>query len=307
MNKSLNDLSLINCIGWGGIKLEISKVYKAYSLKECLDLKEKHLDEAEYIAGGTDLLVHIREKENKCPVIIDISDVKELKGIDANNEIVKLGAMTTFSEVVDSDWIKQNLQGLWEACKSVGSPQIRNTGTVGGNIANGSPAADSAPILFALGSEIQLDSNSGTRTVSIEDFYLGKGKTDVKSDEILKSISFKKPSGRYGVSFEKLGLRNALAISRISTAIFLVAGESGAIQEVRVASGSIGLVPQREKEMEEFLLGKTLDGNWKEEALELFSKIVENRLNGRSTMPFKKEAIKGVFENALTKALNQLG
>jgi len=286
--------------------LDITKSYKFYDLDECLEVKSNSLAEAEYVAGGTDLLVHIREKENKGHVILDISDIKDLKEMNTDTEEVILGAMTTFTEIVESDWMHSNLNGLWEACKSVGSPQIRNSGTVGGNIANGSPAADSAPPLLALGSEIVLKSQNAERVVDMESFYLGKGKTDIKEDEILTKIKFPKPKGNYAISFEKLGLREALAISRISAAIYLTCDDSGNINDVRVASGSIGLVPQREREVEAFLLGKNIKADWIEDALQEFSKVVEYRLNGRSSMPFKKEAIKGVFEKALEKAINQL-
>lgn len=287
--------------------MEIKKAYKLYDLNECLDLKAEYLERAEYLAGGTDLLVHMREKENRGEIILDISDIKALKTMDYSGDQVILGAMTTFSEVVASDWFHDALNGLWEACKSVGSPQIRNAGTLGGNLANGSPAADSAPPLLALGSEVLLQNKEGMRKVDLESFYLGKGKTDVKQDELLTQIQFKKPQGKYALSFEKLGLRNALAISRISAAVYLKVGASGLIEEVRIASGSIGLVPQREKEMETFIRGKSIKGQWKEEALKEFSRVVEKRLEGRSSMPFKKEAVKGVFEKALTKALSQLG
>lgn len=286
--------------------MDIKKSYKFYNLDECLEVKGKYLNEAEYVAGGTDLLVHIREKENKGSVILDISDIKELKKIIIDQEQVTIGAMTTFTEVVESDWCKNNLKGLWDACKSVGSPQIRNTGTLGGNVANGSPAADSAPPLLALGSEVVVKSSTNERVIDLESFYLGKGKTDIKDDEILTEIRFVKPTGKYAVSYEKLGLRDALAISRISASIYLTCDDKGIINNVRIASGSIGLVPQREREMEEFLLGKNITAEWKKDAVSEFSKIVENRLKGRSSMPFKKEAIKGVFEMALDKALQQL-
>ena len=286
--------------------MEITKAHKLYELESCLKLKAEYLEKAEFIAGGTDLLVHIREKENHGEVILDISDIKELKGINYEEETVTLGAMTTFTEICESDWAKDALQGLWEACKSVGSPQIRNTGTLGGNVANGSPAADSAPPLLALGSQVTLKNQTASRVVDLDAFYLGKGKTDIKADEVLTQITFNKPTGKYALSFEKLGLRNALAISRISASIYMECDDAGILKNVRVASGSIGLVPQRETKMETYLTGKNIKDKWQEEALTVFSDIVKERLAGRSSMPFKKEAIKGVFEKALTKALDQL-
>lgn len=279
----------------------ITKFHKPGSLKACLELKAQAGEEAVLLAGGTDVLVHLQEGKLHGSEIIDLTGITEIKQIEMIGNRVSIGAGATFTEVAASELLGA-YAGLTEACRSVGSPQIRNAGTVGGNIANGSPAADSAPPLLALESTVVLRTATSERRVPLCEFYAGKGATVMASDEILTAIEFPPLPQNAVLVFEKLGLRNALAISRISLALYLET-DNGIITKARAASGSLGLSPMREPELEGFLTGKSLDGSWLEEGMTVFSQQVESRLAGRGTMPYKRTAVKGVFENAARKAL----
>ena len=270
--------------------MKIKKVIKDYVLKEVLE----HLSEleAELIAGGTDLMVKIREEKNEKEVLIDISDVKELKNIEILDDFIRIGSCVKFTDIVENDYIKENYFGLYKAVKSVGSPQIRNLGTIGGNIANGSPAADSVPPLLVLNARVILESKNGKRVKMLKDLYIDKGNVDIKDDEILTYIEFDKIVGKIG--FEKLGLRNALAISRISTSVYIELMDEK-INTIRVASGSLGLYPIREFSLEEFMIGNTLTDEFINKSAEKYCEIIDERLKGRSTLEFKREAIKGMF------------
>lgn len=284
--------------------MAITKFHKPSTLQECLRLKADLGPEAVLLAGGTDVLVHLHEGKLKGSEIIDLTGVVELKHIETDGKTYSVGAGVTFTEAaVSSDLVRY--QGLVEACKSVGSPQIRNAGTVGGNIANGSPAADSAPPLMALDGIAVLAKEGAERRVPLTAFYTGKGSTVLESDEVLTAITFPALPENAVIVFEKLGLRNALAISRISLALYVEA-ENGCICQARVASGSIGLSPMRESALEEFLTGKPLNDSWLNEGMALFSEQIAQRLSGRGTMPYKRVAVQGVFENAVRKALNAL-
>ena len=284
--------------------MKVEKVIKAFSLKEALEALKANEGRAELIAGGTDLLVKIREKHNKKPVIIDISDVPECRGIRFEADYIAIGACAKYSELVASERVRMQMPGLWEASRSVGAPQIRNLGTVGGNIANASPAADAVPPLLAMEAVLEIVSPEGCRTVALKDFFKGKGQADLNASEIITQIVIPRPgSTQINVQFEKLGLRNALAISRLSAAAALELTEGGIIDKACVASGSIGLTGMREPELEAFLEGRTLDEATIEAACDLFSEVVAKRLNGRGTMPFKREAVRGVFGAALRKSL----
>ncbi len=284
--------------------MAITMFHKPRSLQECLQLKARTGAEGVLLAGGTDVLVHLHEGKLHGSEIIDLTSVEEMRRIEADGKTVSVGSGATFTEVATSPLLA-DYQGLIEACRSVGSPQIRNAGTVGGNIANGSPAADAAPPLLALEGTAVLRTLDSERRVPLNAFYTGKGSTVLQTDEVLTAVEFPELPDHAVIVFEKLGLRNALAISRISLALYLVA-ENRIITQARVASGSIGLSPMRETEMEAFLTGQSLDGNWIAEGMERFSQQVESRLAGRGTMPYKRIAVKGVFENAARKALAQL-
>jgi CO/xanthine dehydrogenase FAD-binding subunit len=288
----------------GGV-LEIKKTIKAFSLKEAIEAMNADADESAVIAGGTDIMIELREGSLGHSVLVDVSDVAEMKNISVAPEEIRIGAAVTFTEIVKSQEIKKALPGLWEACKSVGATQIRNMGTLGGNVANGSPAADSVPPLLALGSKLIVASPSGESTVELSEFFVGKGRTALPKGAIIKEIVVPmNGKGSRIVGFEKLGLRNALAISRISAAVALSV-EGGKITEASVASGSIGLTPTVEGEMGRFLVGRAAGEETAFVAAGHFSMIVAERLKGRSTAEFKQEAVRGVITRALEKAFSQ--
>ncbi len=168
--------------------MPIEQVLKVSQIKEIHRVLSESGSNAMLLAGGTDVCVKLREGHVKAGILVDISDTAELKGIIENGEGLTIGAGVTFSEIVESEFVHSHYLGLWDACHSVGAPQIRNRGTLGGNLANGSPAADGAPPLLALGAKVKLSSTRGERWVDLTDFYLDKGKTVLKSDELLECI-----------------------------------------------------------------------------------------------------------------------
>jgi len=287
--------------------MSVERIFRALTTSEAVDLLKEYGDQAQILAGGTDLLVQIREKHNRGSIMIDITDIKEVSNIEFTDTEMKIGAMVRFTDIVENEKIKSEFPGLWDACKSVGSPQIRNLGTLGGNLANGSPAADSAPPLMALGASITAASSDGIRQIPLTEFYLGKGKTALKLDEMLVSINIPLDANKKQyLEFEKLGLRNALAISRISASVSMVFNAKGVIETCRIASGSLGLNPTRETELEVWFVGKTLDESLIKDGAKKFGDIVEDRLSGRSSMPYKREAVQGVLKPALRRILDRV-
>jgi CO/xanthine dehydrogenase FAD-binding subunit len=284
--------------------MELKQVIKATSLEEVLDILENKGENAKLIAGGTDIVIALRTGKVSPEVMVDISGLKELNFVNESGDIIEIGAATSFTTIENEPKLKGALSGLSDAAYSVGSPQIRNRGTIGGNICNGSPAADTVPPFLALGAVAVLKSKNETREVELNKFFLDKEKVDLKSNEMLYSVKFNKAQGGQGLGFSKLGLRKALAISRLSVSVFVEIDKDNVCKAARVASGSLGKYPMREKEIEEFLLGKNLSDNTVQEAAELFRSHVEKKLAGRSTMEFKKEAIMGTFKDALRKAIS---
>ncbi|CCJ33251.1 FAD binding domain-containing protein [Caloramator australicus] len=276
---------------------------KPKNLEEVLEYKSKYKGDAKIIAGGTDLIIKIRKGEENPKALIDISSLNELKGIRETLEYIEIGPATTFTEICECILLNKNLKGLKDAARSVGSPQIRNRGTVGGNICNASPAADTVPPLLALDSILVIEGKGKKREIYLKDFFKDKGRGELEGDEILTKIKFKNPLKNQGLGFYKLGLRKALAISRLSFAVFLEIDEMNRIEIVRIASGAIGKFPMRELEVEEYLTGRIINENTIEEAETLLERVIFERLKGRQTAKFKSIAAKGVFKKALLNAL----
>ncbi|MCT4593544.1 MAG: FAD binding domain-containing protein [Anaeromicrobium sp.] len=279
--------------------MEIEKVYRVSNMDDALTLLENYKEEAELLAGGTDLLVSVREGKNRGNIIIDISSIEEMKKIEIKEKEIVLGSLVTFSDIVQNDYIKEHIEGLWKAGKLMGSPQIRNMATIGGNIGNGSAAADVVPPLLGLGAVLRVKGSGGERHIELCDFYGSDGKTALKADEMIISVAFSHIRNRKEhISFEKLGVRNALAISKISCAIYLEV-EDKLINNIRIASGALGSYPIREYVVEDFMKGKVLNHDFIEMAAMKYSETLEKRLLGRKSWPYKKEASKGVFKKAL--------
>lgn len=284
--------------------MDLKQVIKAKNLDEVLELLKQHTDKAKLIAGGTDIVIDLKHGKISPEVLIDISDVNELRFIRESEGFVEIGAASTFTDMQNSPMLAKTFKGLADAAHSVGSPQIRNKGTVGGNISNGSPAADTVPPLLALSSVAVIKSAEGTREVDLDKFFFEKKKVDLKANEVLYSVKFKKAETSQGLGFGKLGLRKALAISRISVGVFLDIDNNKVCKQAGVASGSLGLHAIKEKEIESFLVGKTIDEKTIDAAADLYKDVVQNRLGGRSTAEFKREAVKGIFKEAINNALN---
>lgn len=284
--------------------MELKEVYKIDRITEALEILENYKEKSKVLAGGTDLVIEIKERKLNRSVLIDISSIHEMKFIRQQGEFIEIGAGTTFTEISNNEIIKFKAKGLSDAARSVGSPQIRNRGTIGGNICNGSPAADTVPPLLALDAICLIRTKDNYREIKLKDIYLDKGKVDLKDNEMLYSVKFKTPSNNQHLGFSKLGLRKALAISRISCSIFIEVDEKDYCKCIRIGSGAISKAPSREYELERVLNGQKIDNKFIEKGCFLFENIVEERLKGRSSMEFKREAIKGVFKDALIKAVH---
>jgi CO/xanthine dehydrogenase FAD-binding subunit len=277
----------------------MKKAYKPKTLDEVLYLLDKYSENSEIIAGGTDIVIDLRNNKIVSDIMIDITNIPYISHIVKKDGYIEIGGGTTFTQIAESKILGRKLMGLKKACSMVGSPQIRNRGTVGGNIINGSPAADSVPPLIALDSEITLASINGERTMKIEDYYLCKEELSIKNNEILTNIKFKALKNDEAITFSKLGLRKALAISRISMSIFLSLNEEKRCKDIRIVSGALGKFPMREREVEKVFVDKKIDEDLVCEGLKVLEGVLDNRLKGRPTLEYKRQAVKGLFIEAM--------
>ena len=229
-------------------------LFSPATLDDFFDLRWEY-PEARLLAGGTDLLVRLKDSLS-WPVLIDICGLQELQGISANGNAITIGALTTYTELLSSDILKQHASVLLQAAQLVGSPQIRNRGTIGGNIANGSPAGDTLPPLYVLQATVVTADSKGSRKIPIEEFFTGPGKTVLLRNEIIVSIDIPIAQNNKQI-FLRLGQRKALAISKVSIAVSARIGNER-IDDIRIALGSVGPTVIRANKTEELLKGAAL-------------------------------------------------
>ena len=263
------------------------------TLQEALELRAAH-DVVPY-AGGTDLMVENRKGVS----YLFIGRLPELRQIAADGEYIRIGAAATFTEALASDLVPPLMK---EALKRIAAPAIRNAGTFGGNLGNGSAKADSVLIGFAADAKLRLASLRGERIVDIDKFYLGRKKLDLADDELITEILLPK-EGLENYYYEKVGGRNALAISRVSFA-GIYAEKDGRITNIAAAFGAVAEVVLRYRDIEEMLIGKTV-----EEARELKSAFL-NAYADRMTLTrgrVSAEYRKAVCMNLLSEFLAKFG
>ena len=274
--------------------------------KHLSELLRTYGDTAKMIAGGTDLMVQIREQSGKLSnmkMMLDISSLEnQMKYIRVDSHELVIGALSTHTDIEKNIAVQRYLPSLCQACSLVGSPQIRNMGTIGGSICNGSLAADPVPPLLAGGAYLVLCKGDIERTVMLEDFFLGGGKTALQSGEYLLEVRVPLADGVIYEAFEKLGRRKALAISRLNAAVRYTLDENGLINWVRLVPGCTFSIPQRARKAEELLLGKCPSKPLFEEAGKAVSKEMIDKTGIRWSTAYKQPAIEGVIEKVLLTA-----
>ena len=212
---------------------------------------------AQVIAGGTDLLIGLRRPDARTPrLVVDVSRIKALREIRADHGRITLGAAVTHAEIASSDLLRSAAPLLASAASNVGSPQIRNRGTVGGNIMNAAACADTIPPLIALGAVAILASGAGTRALPLAELFEGPYRTRARRGEVLTAVEFPPLPPGSGCAFVKLGRRNALSIARLSVAAVLVPDHQGSIAGARIVPGAAVPVWQRFPEAEGVLVGR---------------------------------------------------
>jgi CO/xanthine dehydrogenase FAD-binding subunit len=209
-------------------------------------------------AGGTDLLVRLRASQSRPPALICLERIGELRSIRESDGRLWIGACTTHTELLESPLVRQHLPLLVKAVRTLGSPPIRNMGTIGGNICTASPAGDTLTPLYALDAEVELLSQGKSRMLPLGAFIQGPGKTTLAAGEILGGVWVRRGPPSQINYFEKVGQRKALAIAVASLAASVTLAPDGVIQEARLAWGSMAPTVVRSPEVERLLTGRTL-------------------------------------------------
>jgi len=247
------------------------------TVEETISLLEKYAGKARLIAGGTDLIIEMREGKYDFEVLVDIEKLDQLGVIREEGEAIFVGSGVTFAELEESELINKNAVAISQAASLVGGPQIRNRGTIGGNIVSAQPAADGVLALFAFETTLEITGTEGTRKIPIKEAFQGIGKSRIDpTRELLVGVQFAKRKSGEGSNYQRIAIRRALQLPILACAIF-VKTRNESIEESRTAIGPVAEVPFRVMRAEEYLKGKSLT----EGVLQKTGEIVSEEVNPR--------------------------
>ena len=274
--------------------------YSVVDYKDVLDILAVHRDQARIIAGGTDLILEMHRGLHKgVNTLVDISRIQGLEQIRLDDDAqIHIGPAVTHTDVVASRLLHVHAMPLVQACWEVGSPQIRNRGTLIGNLVTASPANDTITPLMAMDAKVVLASNHQTRELPLKDFYMGVRKSVLQPDEMVQELIFPAMQSRQKGFFIKQGLRKAQAISLINVAVVLVM-ENDLVSSAAITLGAVATTIIHADEAEDWLVGKPLDMKTAEHAGELAALAAKPISDVRSTAEYRRLIVKTLVTRAI--------
>ncbi len=301
--------------------------YRPSTIQEALGLMERFDGDAVYIAGGTDVMVLMRLKKLKPKALISLRNIKEL----VRKEGLTIGAGVTHREIQQDDAIRKRFSALHDAVCRLGSTQIRNVATIGGNICNAAPSADTACPLLVLDAEVVLVSEGGERRVPLDDFFVGPGKTLLQKGELLKEFSLPGVGGNTGSAYIKHTRRNAMdlpiigiaarvtvdrddlrcrdmicATSRSSELLTYFADEELKCEDIRIAMGVVAPRPVRARAAEAALRGQVISAETVARAAELAASESTPRDSVRGEAWYRREMVRVLVQRAIMKSIDRV-
>lgn len=276
------------------------------TIAEALDQISKYGAKGKVIAGGTDLLVSMKKRETLPAHLINLKEIEALKGITYDDaEGLKIGALTTIGEIERTEIVREKFLPLYDAVKVMAAKQVRNLGTIGGNLCNAAPSADTAPSLMALGASLKLTGTVNERVVPVEDFFKGPGESVLKPEEILTEILIPNLPENSGGAYIKLMRRNAMDLALVGVAAYLRL-EDKTCMEARIALGAVAPTPIRAQTSESVLTHKKVDDDLIEEAGKKASQEAKPIDDIRASKVYRTEMIKVLTRRAIKMACERI-
>jgi len=280
--------------------------FQPKTIQEALGILREFRGEATILAGGTDLVIDLKTGKKRIQALVDISRLNGLDQIREENGNLWIGARVTHAQAAKSDSIQEKAVVLSEACLTVGSPQVRNMGTLIGNIVNAMPAADAAAALIALGARVRVvGSDDQERFIPAEQLYRGPGRSIIDSTrEFIPHVEFPIPGSRSGSSFQRLSRRKALALPVLNTATFVRLDKGLKVfEEVRMVIGPVSPIPFRPREAEALLRNAPVTIKMIQKAAEVASEEASPRTSLRGGKEYRKEMVKVLVVRGIRQAL----
>ena len=288
---------------------DIQALYEATSVQHAVQLLLAH-PEAVIIAGGSDVLIKIREGKLAGKELVSIYGLDELRGVTKEEDgTIRIGSLTSFRHITADPLIQKHIAVLGEAVDKVGGPQIRSIGTIGGNTCNGVTSADSASTLFAYDAVLEITGPEGVRLVPIEEFYKGPGKVDLRAGEMETAVLIRKDSYTgYKGHYIKYGMRNAMEIATTGCSVNVkLSRDKKTLKDLRIGYGVAGPVPLRAHHTEEALRQSTVSAETRARIGELVQEDVRPRDSWRAAKDFREHLCSTMAMRAFTEAVRRAG
>lgn len=256
------------------------------------------------LAGGTDLFLRMERRQTQPDTVVDLKRIPGMDGVEAVDAGVRIGALALMETLADSPLLSGPYDALAQSARVVGSIQTRNRATVGGNLANASPAADTATPLMALGATVEAAHAGGTREIPVNELFLGPGRTALRAGEMLTAVRVPALPARAGSAFQRC-VRTAMDIAVVNCAAFVRLDADGTVVEARIALGAVGPTPLRAPAAENRLEGRRFDVAAAEEAAECAAEDARPIDDVRASADYRREMVRVLTRRAVENAFRR--
>jgi carbon-monoxide dehydrogenase medium subunit len=273
-------------------------------LKEALDAASASKGTSCFMAGGTDLLVQIKEGKIRPKCVIDLKGIQEIDGLGVSKDEFSIGALTSIRTLERSPSALEKVPLLAQAAAQLGSVQVRKRATIGGNLCNASPSAETAPALLVLDAQAMICGRTGTRVIDLADFFLGPGETVLTDGEMLTGLKIPLTSSRRGSVYYKLSTRKAMDLAIVGVSVLLeLVGDR--ISKARIAVGAVAPTPIRLTSAEKLLEGRTFSLEMARESAELAAQSCRPISDHRASAGYRREMVRELCQRGLLASYGQ--
>ncbi len=280
---------------------------KPKTIKEAISLLSRYNGQSKVIAGGTDLVVQMRDRLIRPGNVIDITGIEELSYIDINDEKgLLIGALTPIRDLEKSAELKRSYPIISQAASQLGSVAIRTMGTIGGNLCNASPSAETAPALIVLSAKARIVGPSGERVVPLEDFFVGPGSTALEAGELLVEIQVPAPLPHTGGIYLKHAIRGSIDLAIVGVAVALtLETKSKVCQDMKIALGAVAPTPIRARKAEKILIGNTINDDLIRRCAQAAADEARPISDARASAEYRKEMVKVFTRRSIREVMSE--
>ncbi|RJR41540.1 MAG: xanthine dehydrogenase family protein subunit M [Desulfobacteraceae bacterium] len=278
------------------------------TIEEALRFLSQHGARSKLLAGGTDLLVSMKKRTTTPVHLVNLKGIGELRSIDYDaRQGLRIGSLATIGDIGRSQVIREKFTALWDAADVMAAPQVRNLGTIGGNLCSAVPSADTAPPLIAMGASVRLLGSKGERILPVEKLFQGPGQSILEPDEILMEVRIPDPPEKSAGAYLKLMRRNAMDLALVGVAVFLrMSVDKGRCEEARIALGAVAPTPIRSVGAERVLAGKGIDEDSASMAGEAAAAEARPITDVRATEEYRRTMVGVLTKRATLEAFKRI-